>query len=158
MRNAQECMLDTWLLKVDWWFILSWCSSIFHKTSVTTLTIKATCLFSKSKLFFVSRLSIMWLYMASIWVNLVLEVLCRAGNWGWALCCSSRWSLLALAMRRSKAFSPVVCTGSTLSTMNLTFGFLNWLDREIGQINSAALQVSEFSDKFAINSDDANEW
>lgn len=148
-------MLDTWLLKVDQWLILSRCSSIFHKTSVRTLTIKvpsdsATCLFSKSRLFFASRLSIMWLYMASFWVNLEHEVSCGAGNWGWALCCSSCWSLLALAMRQSNAFSPVVCTGSALSPMNLTYGFPNRLDREIGWVNSAAVQVSDgfpFSDK-----------
>ena len=70
-------MLDTWLLKIDWWLILSWyIQSIKHLLS--TLTIKAPsdsaiCLFLKSRLFFLpAGLSI--LYTASFWVNLMCHV------------------------------------------------------------------------------------
>ena len=92
----------------------------------------------------------MWLYTVSLGVNPELDMSCGAGNWGQALCCSSYWSLLALAMRRSNAFSTEVCTGSTLY-LTLWYGFPNWLDREIRWVNSTAVQASNelpVSDKY----------
>ena len=46
-------------------------------------------------------------------------------------------------MSLSKAFSEWLVVGVTTSTVNFTYGLLNWLTRETGWLNCAAVHTSD---------------
>ena len=46
-------------------------------------------------------------------------------------------------MSLSKAFSEWLVVGVTTSTVNFTYGLLNWLTRELGWLNCAAVHTSD---------------